>query len=42
METITGQIRAVTGEVTPIQAKGLIELSKRNLKTPHEIWVADM
>ena len=42
METIDGQIRTVTGEMTPIQAKGLIELSIGNLKTPHEIWVADI
>ena len=42
VEAIVGQIRTVTGEMTPIQAKGLIELSIGNLKTQHEIWVADV
>ena len=39
---MVGQIQIVTGEMTPIQVKGLIELSIGNLKTQHEIWVADV
>ena len=42
VETIIGQIRTAAGEMTPIQTKGLIELSIGNLKTQHEIWVADV
>lgn len=37
VETIIGQIRTAAGEMTPIQTKGLIELSIGNLKTQRDL-----
>ena len=42
LEPLAGHIRTVTGETTPIRAKGQLELSIGNLTAAHEIWVADI